>query len=150
MNSARAGAGYFLSQQGRLSFTPEDYIEFRALKREDSNKLLQEWALKVEGGFLCSAVGCTTVHKRRVTLKNHFQRAHSVSRERVTCPEPGCRRSFGLLPELKRHRAAVHGNGARYCPCLKRWFTRRGHLVDRCPNRENCSAAIDRRRKSSS
>lgn len=110
-------------------------------------KYTASMALKVEGGFLCPAVGCTTVHKRRDTLKNHFQRAHSVSRERAMCSEPGCRRSFGFLPELKRHRDEVHGNGARYCPCLKRWFTRRGHLVDRCPNRENCSAAIDRRRK---
>ncbi|KAI9239178.1 MAG: hypothetical protein BYD32DRAFT_412079 [Podila humilis] len=111
------------------------------------HKYTASMALKVEDGFLCPAVGCTTVHKRRDTLKNHFQRAHSVSRERVMCLEPGCRRSFGFLQELKRHRAEFHGNGARYCPCLKRWFTRRGHLVDRCPNRENCSAAIDRRRK---
>lgn len=43
LNSARVGAGYFLSQQGRLIFTPEGYIEFRALRREDSEKLLQEW-----------------------------------------------------------------------------------------------------------
>ncbi|KAF9904570.1 hypothetical protein BX616_001247 [Lobosporangium transversale] len=42
-NQARVGAGYFLSQQGRLKFTPEGYIGFRALRRQDSTKLLQEW-----------------------------------------------------------------------------------------------------------
>jgi len=42
-NSARIGAGYFLSQQGQLTFTPEGYIGFRAVKREDSRQLIQEW-----------------------------------------------------------------------------------------------------------
>ncbi|KAF9406007.1 hypothetical protein BGZ76_006438, partial [Entomortierella beljakovae] len=42
-NDARVGAGYFFSQSGRLKFTPEGYIGFRALERKDSNKLLQEW-----------------------------------------------------------------------------------------------------------
>ncbi|KAG0032970.1 hypothetical protein BGZ82_006311 [Podila clonocystis] len=104
-------------------------------------------ALGVEGGILCPAAGCAVVHKRRNTLKNHFQRAHSLSSERVACTEPGCRKTFGLLPELKRHRVEVHGSCTRHCPCLKRWFARRGHLIDRCPNRVNCPGATDRRRR---
>jgi hypothetical protein len=41
--STRIGAGYFLRQHGRLKFTPEGYISFRGLNREDSNHLIQEW-----------------------------------------------------------------------------------------------------------
>lgn len=41
--STRIGAGYFLSQHGRLKFTLEGYIGFRGVKREDSNQLIQEW-----------------------------------------------------------------------------------------------------------
>lgn len=99
------------------------------------------------GRFLCPVLGCTAIYKRRDSLKNHFKRKNSDSTERVACPEPDCRKTFGLLPELKRHCAEVHGKGARYCPCLKRWFARRGHLIDRCPHRENCSGAVDRRRR---
>lgn len=39
------------------------------------HKYTPTMALKVEGGFLCAAVGCAIVDKRRDTLKNHFQRA---------------------------------------------------------------------------
>ncbi|KAH7054757.1 hypothetical protein BKA57DRAFT_234538 [Linnemannia elongata] len=41
--STRIGAGDFLTQNGRLQFTPEGDIEFRGVKREDSNQLIQEW-----------------------------------------------------------------------------------------------------------
>ena len=99
------------------------------------------------GRFLCPVFGCTAIYKRRDSLKNHFQRKQSDSTERVACPEADCRKTFGLRPEMKRHCAEVHGKGTRYCPCLKRWFARRGHLIDRCPHRENCSGAADRRRR---
>ncbi|KAI9232854.1 MAG: hypothetical protein BYD32DRAFT_148291 [Podila humilis] len=110
-------------------------------------KYTSTMARKVEEGFLCPADGCARVHKRRDTLKGHFQRFHSVSKESVMCPEPGCSKPYGLLPDMKRHHAMVHGNGARYCPCLKRMFTRRNQLIKHCPNRENCSGAVDRRRR---
>ncbi|KAF9907757.1 hypothetical protein EC991_010627 [Linnemannia zychae] len=41
--STRIGAGYFLGQHGRLKFTPEGYISFRGVSREDSSQLMQEW-----------------------------------------------------------------------------------------------------------
>ncbi|KAI9236760.1 MAG: hypothetical protein BYD32DRAFT_437166 [Podila humilis] len=99
------------------------------------------------GRFLCPVLGCTAIYMRRDSLRTHFKRKNSHSMERVACPEPDCRKTFGLLPELKRHCAEVHGKGARYCPCLKRWFARRGHLIGCCPHRENCSGAVDRRRR---
>ncbi|KAF9991412.1 hypothetical protein BGZ79_004542, partial [Entomortierella chlamydospora] len=43
ISSTRIGSGYFLSQQSQLKFTPEEYIGFRAVKREYSNQLIQEW-----------------------------------------------------------------------------------------------------------
>lgn len=39
----RKGAGYFLSQTGRLRFEPAGYIAFRGVVRAASPKLLQEW-----------------------------------------------------------------------------------------------------------
>ncbi|GJJ67730.1 hypothetical protein EMPS_00076 [Entomortierella parvispora] len=43
VNSARSGAGYFLGLRGDLNFSPNGYIEFRDLRREECEKLLQEW-----------------------------------------------------------------------------------------------------------
>ncbi|KAF9405408.1 hypothetical protein BGZ76_006584, partial [Entomortierella beljakovae] len=43
ISSTRMGSGYFLSLQGQLKFTPEGYIRYRAVKRENSNMLMQEW-----------------------------------------------------------------------------------------------------------
>ncbi|KAF9175538.1 hypothetical protein BGX20_004425 [Mortierella sp. AD010] len=41
--TGRIGAGYFLTQKGRLSLSPEGYIKYRAVKREESDRLLHEW-----------------------------------------------------------------------------------------------------------
>ncbi|KAF9967232.1 hypothetical protein BGZ73_000656, partial [Actinomortierella ambigua] len=40
----RNGAGYFLSQNGRLQLQPIDYIDFRNLPREASHLLVREWS----------------------------------------------------------------------------------------------------------
>jgi hypothetical protein len=37
------GAGYLLTQRGRLQFVPSEYITFRAMERSRSSQLLQEW-----------------------------------------------------------------------------------------------------------
>lgn len=39
----RKGAGYFLSQTGRLRFEPSGYIAFRALEEAHASRLIQEW-----------------------------------------------------------------------------------------------------------
>ncbi|KAF9404053.1 hypothetical protein BGZ94_004400, partial [Podila epigama] len=39
----RKGAGYFLSQNGRLRFEPSGYIAFRALEEDRASRLIQEW-----------------------------------------------------------------------------------------------------------
>ncbi|KAG0013030.1 hypothetical protein BGZ82_002311, partial [Podila clonocystis] len=95
-------------------------------------------ATKVEGGVIHPATGCAVVHERQDMLMTRVQRAHLLSRARVVCSKSDCRKTFGLLPELKRRRAKVHSSGPRYCPCLDRWFARRSLLIDHCPHRENC------------
>ncbi|KAF9182563.1 hypothetical protein BGZ49_004687 [Haplosporangium sp. Z 27] len=44
IDANRLGAGYFLSQRGRLHFDPSEYIAFRALEKSRSSQLLLEWA----------------------------------------------------------------------------------------------------------
>ncbi|KAH7026959.1 hypothetical protein BKA57DRAFT_511706 [Linnemannia elongata] len=39
----RKGAGYFLSQTGHPCFKPVDYIKYRALQRDRSSALIDEW-----------------------------------------------------------------------------------------------------------
>jgi hypothetical protein len=39
----RKGAGYFLSQTGRLCFEPTGYIASRALEENRASRLIQEW-----------------------------------------------------------------------------------------------------------
>jgi hypothetical protein len=40
----RKGAGYFLSQKGHPYFKPVDYIKYRALQRDQSSALIDEWS----------------------------------------------------------------------------------------------------------
>lgn len=70
-------------------------------------------------------VESAVVHRRKGTLRDRLQRTHVASRERVACPEPGCRKTFGFFSELRRHCVEVHGKDVRYHP--KRWFACRGH-----------------------
>lgn len=44
IDARRKGAGYFLSQGGRLRFEPAGYVAFRAVPREASDMVAQEWA----------------------------------------------------------------------------------------------------------
>ncbi|KAF8944118.1 hypothetical protein BGZ46_006342, partial [Entomortierella lignicola] len=43
INDRRKGAGYFLSQAGHPIFNPADYIKYRALQRDQSSSLIDEW-----------------------------------------------------------------------------------------------------------
>ncbi|KAF9184425.1 hypothetical protein BGZ49_004433 [Haplosporangium sp. Z 27] len=43
INADRKGAGYFTSQAGVLCFNPMKYIEFRAVNRDQSSCLIDEW-----------------------------------------------------------------------------------------------------------
>ena len=42
-DASRKGAGYFLSQTGRLHFEPSGYIAFRAVEEDCASRLIQEW-----------------------------------------------------------------------------------------------------------
>ncbi|KAG0353696.1 hypothetical protein BGZ54_002093 [Gamsiella multidivaricata] len=43
INDRRKGAGYFLSHTGHPCFKPVDYIKYRALQRDQSSALIDEW-----------------------------------------------------------------------------------------------------------
>ncbi|KAF9187376.1 hypothetical protein BGZ51_001343 [Haplosporangium sp. Z 767] len=43
IDARRKGAGYFLSQGGRLRFEPAEYVAFRAVSRAASDALILEW-----------------------------------------------------------------------------------------------------------
>lgn len=44
INDRRKGAGYFLTLKGDPSFKPADYIKYRAVQRDQSLALIEEWS----------------------------------------------------------------------------------------------------------